>query len=46
MSNPVRINSAKRIIEEMKELQDKYGTEALVFMDDDFVCHYSNIRQF
>lgn len=43
---PVRINSARRIIEEMKELEIKYGVEALVFMDDDFLVNRKRILEF
>ncbi len=43
---PVRMNSAKRIIEEMIELRNKYGTEAVFFMDDDFLCGKSRIYEF
>ena len=43
---PVRMNSAKRIIEEMKELQDKYNTEAIFFMDDDFLFSKSRVLEF
>ena len=34
---PVRMNSAEHIIEEMKELESKYQTQAVFFMDDDFL---------
>ena len=43
---PVRMNSAKRIIEEMKELQEKYKTQAVFFMDDDFLCSKSRTNEF
>ncbi|MBI2630273.1 radical SAM protein [Candidatus Pacearchaeota archaeon] len=43
---PVRINSAKHIIEEMKELEGKYGTEAVFFMDDDFLFSKQRMREF
>jgi radical SAM superfamily enzyme YgiQ (UPF0313 family) len=43
---PVRINSAKRIIEEMKELEDKYGTEYVFFMDDDLLFLKPRMREF
>jgi len=43
---PVRMNSAQRIIEEMKELEQKYGTEAVFFMDDDFLCSKSRTLEF
>ncbi len=43
---PVRMNSAKKIIEEMKELRDKYGTEVVFFMDDDFLCNKTRIKEF
>jgi radical SAM superfamily enzyme YgiQ (UPF0313 family) len=43
---PVRMNSAKRIIEEMIELREKYGTEAVFFMDDDFLCSKSRVYEF
>ncbi len=43
---PVRMNSAKWIIEEMKELQEKYGTQAVFFMDDDFLISKERVRQF
>lgn len=43
---PVRINSAKRIIEEMKELEQMYGTEAVFFMDDDLLFSKSRMKEF
>lgn len=43
---PVRMNSAKHIIDEMKELQEKYGTEAVFFMDDDFLFSKSRMHEF
>lgn len=43
---PVRMNSAERIIEEMKELEDKYGTEAIFFMDDDFLINKKRTTEF
>jgi len=43
---PVRINSAKRIIEEMKELEEKYNTEAVFFMDDDLLFSKQRMREF
>ena len=43
---PVRMNSAKRMIEELKELEKKYGTEAVFFMDDDFLCNKVRAREF
>ena len=43
---PVRMNSAEGIIDEMKELQEKYGTEAVFFMDDDFLCSRSRTLEF
>lgn len=43
---PVRINSAGKIIEEMKELENKYGTEAVFFMDDDFLFSNSRVLEF
>ncbi len=43
---PVRFNSAKRIIEEMIELREKYHTEAVFFMDDDFLCIKSRAYEF
>jgi|TARA_Y100000034_G_C6900867_1_gene416660 radical SAM superfamily enzyme YgiQ (UPF0313 family) len=43
---PVRINSAKHIIEEMKELERKYGTEAVFFMDDDFLISKKRTIEF
>jgi len=43
---PVRMNSAKWIIEEMKQLQEQYGTQAIFFMDDDFLCSKLRIKEF
>lgn len=43
---PVRMNSAKHIIDEMKELKEKYRTEAIFFMDDDFLFSKQRIREF
>jgi radical SAM superfamily enzyme YgiQ (UPF0313 family) len=43
---PVRMNSAKWIIEEIKELQNRYGTKAIFFMDDDFLFNKQRIRDF
>lgn len=43
---PVRVNSAKWIIEEMKELKEKYGTQAVFFMDDDFLISKERAREF
>jgi len=43
---PVRMNSAKRIIEEMLELRDKYETEAVFFMDDDFLFNRTRAEEF
>jgi len=43
---PVRMNSAKKIIEEMKELENRYGTEAVFFMDDDFLFSKSRTKEF
>ncbi|MDD5193376.1 MAG: radical SAM protein [Candidatus Nanoarchaeia archaeon] len=43
---PVRMNSAKHIIEEMKELEKEYQTEAVFFMDDDFLFSKPRIREF
>mgnify|MGYP001352356376 FL=1 len=42
----VRFHSAKRMIEELKELETKYGTEAVFFMDDDLLCHKQRIVEF
>jgi radical SAM superfamily enzyme YgiQ (UPF0313 family) len=40
---PLRANSSvKIVIEEMKELEDKYNSKAIFFMDDDFL--FSKIR--
>ncbi len=43
---PVRMNSAKKMIEELKELESKYGTQAVFFMDDDLLCSKSRIAEF
>ncbi|HTY43628.1 MAG TPA: radical SAM protein [Patescibacteria group bacterium] len=43
---PVRINSAKWIIDEMKELKEKYGTQAVFFMDDDFLISKERAKEF
>lgn len=43
---PVRINSAKRMIEEMKELEEKYQTQAVFFMDDDLIFSKNRMREF
>ncbi len=43
---PMRMNSAKRMIEEFKELEEKYGTEAVFFMDDDLLCNKPRIKEF
>ncbi|MDO8517239.1 MAG: radical SAM protein [Nanoarchaeota archaeon] len=43
---PVRMNSAKHIIEEMKELEEKYQTEAVFFMDDDFLFSKQRVNEF
>jgi len=43
---PVRVNSAKWIIDEMKELRDKYQTQAVFFMDDDFLISKERVREF
>jgi len=43
---PVRMNSAKRVIEEMKELENKYRTGAVFFMDDDFLFSKSRTKEF
>jgi anaerobic magnesium-protoporphyrin IX monomethyl ester cyclase len=43
---PVRMNSAKRVIEEMKELETRYKTQAVFFMDDDFLCSKSRTKEF
>ena len=43
---PVRMNSAKHIIEEMKELETKYGTQAVFFMDDDFLMSRKRVKEF
>ena len=40
------MNSAKRIIDEMKELQEKYGTQAVFFMDDDFLFSKPRVKEF
>ncbi|MDO8528368.1 MAG: radical SAM protein [Nanoarchaeota archaeon] len=42
----VRINSAKHIIEEMKDLKEKYGTEAIFFMDDDLLFNKKRVYEF
>ena len=43
---PIRMNSAKHIIEEMKELENKYGTRAIFFMDDDFLFSKKRTEEF
>lgn len=43
---PIRINSAKHIIEEMKELEQKYKTQAVFFMDDDLLISKPRIKEF
>jgi anaerobic magnesium-protoporphyrin IX monomethyl ester cyclase len=43
---PVRMHSAKRIIEEMKELVEKYESDAIFFMDDDLLCSRSRMMEF
>lgn len=43
---PIRMNSAKHIIKEMKELKEKYRTEAVFFMDDDLLCNKSRMFEF
>jgi anaerobic magnesium-protoporphyrin IX monomethyl ester cyclase len=43
---PIRFNSAKHIIDEMKELEDKYGVQAIFFMDDDFLFSKSRNIEF
>lgn len=43
---PVRMHSARRIIDEMKELENKYRTKAVVFMDDDFLVSKKRILEF
>jgi len=43
---PIRINSAKRMVEEMKELEEKHGTEAVFFMDDDLLFSKQRMREF
>ncbi len=42
----VRFNSAQRMIEEFKELERKYKTQAVFFMDDDLLCHKPRIKEF
>lgn len=41
-----RMNSAKRIIEEMKELEEKYKTQAIFFMDDNFLFNKKRVMEF
>ncbi len=43
---PVRVNSAKRIVEEIKEIEKKYGTEAIFFMDDNFLFPRNRAMEF
>ena len=43
---PLRMNSVKRVIEEMKELEDKYKSQAIFFMDDDFLFSKSRAEEF
>ncbi|MEK6860319.1 MAG: radical SAM protein [Nanoarchaeota archaeon] len=43
---PTRMNSAKHVIEEMKELEGKYGTEAVFFMDDNFLANRKRVLEF
>ena len=43
---PLRMNSAEHIIEEMKELKEKYGTKAIFFMDDDFLFIKKRVFEF
>ena len=43
---PVRMNSAQHIINEMKELKEKYGTEAIFFMDDDLLFNKKRVYEF
>jgi len=43
---PMRINPAKKIIQEMKELENKYGTQAIFFMDDDFLFSKKRTEEF
>jgi radical SAM superfamily enzyme YgiQ (UPF0313 family) len=43
---PVRMRSARSIIDEMKELKTKYGIKAIFFMDDDFLVSKQRIFEF
>ncbi len=43
---PTRMNSAKHIVDEMKELEEKYGTKAVFFMDDNFLFSKKRVLEF
>ncbi len=43
---PVRMNSAQHIIDEMKELKEKYKTQAIFFMDDDLLFNRKRVYEF
>ncbi len=43
---PTRMNSAKHIIDEIKELAEKYQTEAIFFMDDNFLANRKRVLEF
>jgi len=42
---PVRYNSAARVIEEIIGLKEKYGIEAIFFMDDDFFVNSRRLKE-
>ena len=42
----MRVNSAKRIVEEIKDLEKRYGTEAIFFMDDNFLFPRNRAMEF
>lgn len=43
--NPVRFNSAERVISEIKQLIDVYGAEAVFFMDDNPLANKPRLRE-
>ncbi len=43
---PMRANSVKRLIKEIKNLERNYETEAVFFMDDDFLFSKTRVEEF
>lgn len=42
---PVRAHSPERVVEDIKHLIDKYGMQALFFMDDDLFANKKRLRE-